>query len=136
MDSHTTDRSVLSSEAGKLLQVLLAADETGRVQISTKHLMRESGLTEGALMRARDELTRSDLLRIEPGFRANGLRGANFYVLNMLALDPSKGADAVTAEPVVEGVLEGPEGAPAPSAKKSLGRKGFLGFFRKGDKAS
>lgn len=83
------DRSALGHEAGKLLNVLLDhVNEIGRAQVASSALLKETGLTQGALVRARGELTRSGLLRVEPGFSGSGLRGANVYVLNMTAIEP------------------------------------------------
>lgn len=139
MTTSAFDRTVLSYEAKKLLEVLLDASDIGRAQISASRLRKDSGLTEGALIRARSELTRNRLLRTEPGLSANGLRGANVYVLDMMTLDPpqeSKASDPTPTEPVAEGVLEVPEEVPEPSVPHRSKRRGFLGLFRRGDKAS
>ncbi|AXH66267.1 hypothetical protein SEA_SATIS_106 [Streptomyces phage Satis] len=89
MSEPTFDRNVLSNEAGRLLTALLGQiNEIGRAQVGTAVLLKESGLTQGALVRARTELTQQGLLRTEPGFSSSGLRGANVYVLNMTVLDP------------------------------------------------
>lgn len=89
MADNTFDRNVLSSEAGKLLTTLLGhVNEIGRAQVPTTSLLKESGLTQGALVRARNELTQHSLLRTEPGFSSSGLRGANVYVLNMTVIEP------------------------------------------------
>ena len=89
MDASTFDRNSLGFEAAKLLDVLLEhVNEIGRAQVPTYALLKETGLTQGALVRARSELTRESLLRTEPGFSSSGLRGANVYVLNMTVLDP------------------------------------------------
>jgi hypothetical protein len=87
MTDATFDRSVLGYEAGKLLEALLdRVDDAGRAQVPTTVLLKASGLTQGALVRARNELTQRGLLRTEPGFSANGLRGANIYALNLRLL--------------------------------------------------
>src|SRR5690606_41398213 len=90
MGENIFDRSVLGSEATKLLDVLLDhVNEIGRAQVATSTLQKESGLTQRALVRARTELTQASLLRTEPGFSPSGLRGANVYVLNMTPLEPA-----------------------------------------------
>lgn len=90
MSENTFDRSSLGFEAVKLLEILLEhVNEIGRAQVPTSVLLKKSGLTQGALVRGRAELTRQSLLRVEPGFSSSGLRGANVYVLNMLAVEPS-----------------------------------------------
>jgi hypothetical protein len=79
MTDVTFDRSVLGYEAGKLLEALLdRVDGAGRAQVPTTALLKASGLTQGALVRARTELTQRGLLRTEPGFSANGLRGRTY----------------------------------------------------------
>lgn len=89
MSDTTFDRSILGFEAARLLETLLErAGEDGRAQISTAALQKASGLTQGALIRARTELTQHGLLRTESGFSANGLRGANVYSLDLVALGP------------------------------------------------
>ncbi len=89
MSENIFDRSVLGFEAAKLLEVLLShVNEIGRAQVASSDLLRQSGLTQGALVRARSELVRESLLRVEPGFSASGLRGANVYVLNMTTIEP------------------------------------------------
>lgn len=88
MTDTTFDRSVLGFEAAKLLETLLErVDDTGQAQVPTTALLKASGLTQGALVRARTELTQHGLLRTEPGFSANGLRGANVYFVNTAALE-------------------------------------------------
>ncbi|AYD81273.1 hypothetical protein SEA_KELA_105 [Streptomyces phage Kela] len=95
MGENIFDRSVLSSEATKLLDVLLDhVNEIGRAQVATSTLLKESGLTQGALVRARTELTQASLLRTEPGFSSSGLRGANVYVLNMTTIEPASVQDS------------------------------------------
>lgn len=90
MTDTTFDRSSLGFEAVRLLEALLErADDAGRAQVPTTALLKASGLTQGSLMRARNELTRNGLLRTESGFSANGLRGANVYTLNLGALEPA-----------------------------------------------
>jgi hypothetical protein len=87
MTDATFDRSVLGYEAGKLLETLLdRVNDAGRAQVPTTVLLKASGLTQGALVRARTELTQRGLLRTEPGFSANGLRGANIYALDLRLL--------------------------------------------------
>lgn len=88
MSESTFDRSVLGFEAAKLLEVLLDhVDGIGRAQVSGAVLLRETGLTQGALVRARAELIRESLLSVATGFSASGLRGANVYTLNMTVID-------------------------------------------------
>lgn len=83
------DRRMLGFEAATLLDVLLKhIDAIGRVQIPAATLAAETGLTQGALTRARTELMRHCLLRTEPGTSATGLRVANIYVLNLCVLEP------------------------------------------------
>lgn len=87
--SYSFDRSTLSHEGARLLDSLLGhVNEIGRAQVPTAVLLKDTGLTQGALVRARSELTTSSLLRTEPGYSNSGLRGANVYVLNMVALEP------------------------------------------------
>jgi hypothetical protein len=87
MTDVTFDRSILGYEAGKLLETLLdRVDGAGRAQVPTTALLKASGLTQGALVRARTELTQRGLLRTEPGFSVNGLRGANIYALDLRLL--------------------------------------------------
>lgn len=133
MSDTTFDRNILGSEAAKLLEVLLErADEAGRAQMPTTTLLKASGLTQGALVRARNALTQHGLLRTEPGFSTNGLRGANVYALNLVALGP-------TSTPVHEGESDQnrasePQSAASPASSRlreasSEGqspRKGFL----------
>lgn len=89
MSESIFDRGALGHEAGKLLDALLNhVNEIGRVQVASSVLLKETGLTQGALVRGRAELVRSGLLRVEPGFSGSGLRGANVYVLNMTAIEP------------------------------------------------
>jgi hypothetical protein len=89
MSESIFDRSALGHEAGKLLDALLDhVNEIGRAQVSSTALLKDTGLTQGALVRARSELLRSGVLRVEPGFSGSGLRGANVYVLNMTAIEP------------------------------------------------
>lgn len=136
MSERIFDRKVLSREAGKLLDVLLEhVNEIGRAQVATSALLKETGLTQGALVRARTELTQQALLRTEPGFSASGLKGANVYVLNMTALEPASESDSedetgrITAEePVGAGHLVSGE-VPAPSGRHRSERKGFLRRF-------
>lgn len=138
MSESTYDRNALGHEAGKLLDALLKrVNEVGRAQVATSTLLKDSGLTQGALVRARGELTRNGLLRTEPGFSSTGLRGANVYVLNLTAIEPP-------SEPILEdetGRIEAddsdvaghpvPEEVPAPSGRHRSERKGFLrGLFR------
>lgn len=89
MGENTFDRSVLGFEAAKLLEILLEhVNESGRAQVASSDLLGKSGLTQGALVRARAELVREGLLRVEPGFSASGLRGANVYALNLTVIEP------------------------------------------------
>lgn len=90
---HGFDRSLLSAEAHALLEVLERfADPDGRTQVPVSVLLGNTGLTQGALLRARGELTRHGLLRTQPGFAANGRRGPNVYTLNRPALESPSGA--------------------------------------------
>jgi|SRR5690606_989321 len=87
MSDTSFDRSVLGFEAAQLLQALLEkAGEDGRAQVPAADLMKASGLTQGALLRARTELTQRGLLTAERGYSANGLRVANVYTVNRTAL--------------------------------------------------
>lgn len=89
MSGNTFNRATLSREGARLLEALLEhMDEAGRAQVSTSELLGASGLTQGAFIRGRSELAGHGLLRSEPGFSSNGLRGANVYTLNMAALIP------------------------------------------------
>lgn len=136
MDGNLFDRSTLSNEATKLLDVLLEhVSESGQLQVSSSRLLRESGLTQGALVRARGELTREGLLRTKPGFSSSGLRGANVYVLDLSVLGPASGhiledeigridaedPDAVTPPPSGEGAT--------PSGRHRSERKGWWKKF-------
>lgn len=143
MSENTYDRSALGYEAGKLLDALLKhVNEIGRAQVPTSTLLKDSGLTQGALVRARTELTRNGLLRTEPGFSATGLRGANVYVLNMTAIEPP-------SEPILEdetGRIEADDSdaaghqvsgeVPAPSGRHRSERKGFLRSLFRGSRSS
>jgi hypothetical protein len=132
MSENVFDRSVLSGEAGRLLDCLLNhVNETGRAQVSASDLLMESGLTQGALVRGRAELAHAGLLRIERGFSPSGLRGANVYVLNLTAIKPSSThfqADEIgrmdADELDVPGHLVSGE-VPAPSSGHRGERKGF-----------
>lgn len=133
MSERIFDRKVLSQEAGKLLDVLLEhVNEIGRAQVASSALLKETGLTQGALVRARTELTQQALLRTEPGFSASGLKGANVYVLNMTALEPASTPNPEdetgrikAEEPVGAGHLVSGE-VPAPSGRHRSERKGLL----------
>jgi hypothetical protein len=106
MSDVTFDTATLGSEASKLLTVLLShAHSDGRAQVSTAGLLKETGLTQGALVRARSELTRHRLLNVERGYSANGLRGANVYILNRYALGLSLAGSSEdgTGAPSLEG---------------------------------
>lgn len=136
MSANAFDRTALSNEAVRLLDALLAhVNEIGRAQIPSSTLLKESGLTQGALVRARAELTRASLLRTEPGFSSSGLRGANVYVLNMTVIEPP-------SEPITEdesgrtgaGEDDGPAHlvsgeVPAPSGRHRVERKPFWKKF-------
>lgn len=132
MSANAFDRTALSNEAEKLLDALLVhVNEIGRAQIPSSVLSKESGLTQGAMLRARAELTRACLLRTEPGFSSSGLRGANVYVLNMPVIEPSSTAileDETgridTDEPESAGHLVSGE-VPAPSGRHRSDRKPF-----------
>lgn len=136
MNANDFDRTSLSDEAVKLLDALLAhVNEIGRTQTPSSVLLKESGLTQGALVRARGELTRAALLRTEPGFSSSGLRGANVYVLNMAVLEPPsvlipEGESGRTG--TAEG--DGPghpvsSDVPAPSGRHRSSRKSFWKKF-------
>lgn len=128
----TFDRDALSREAILLLDVLLRhASSTGRAQVPSSDLLTEGGLTQGGLVRARGELVRSGLMRVEPGFSQSGLRGANIYVLNMLAIETPSGP-SFQDEPerirTTDFVLPGhPDSAdlPAPSGRHRSRGRGF-----------
>lgn len=132
MSENIFDRSILSGEAGKLLDALLRhVNEVGRVQVASSILLKQSGLTQGALVRARSELTRANLLRTEPGFSSSGLRGANVYVLNMLAIEPPSEQNSEgetgrieTEEPDEPAHMVSGE-VPAPSGRHRSERKGI-----------
>lgn len=139
MSDTTFDRSILGFEAARLLEALLErVDESGRAQVPTTVLLKASCLTQGALIRARNELTQGGLLRTEPGFSANGLRGANVYAVNLGLLEPTSASTMEgesgqnrasepqsTASPAPSGLREASsEGQPS--------RKGFLArMFRR-----
>lgn len=136
MDGNAFDRSFLGSEAVRLLDVLLKhVNEIGRAQVPLTLLLKESDLTQGALMRARTELTRANLLRTEPGFSSSGLRGANVYVLNMPVIEPS--SVQVPGDESGRIVTDEDEGAghrdssrvPAPSRRHRGERKSFWKKF-------
>lgn len=138
MGENTYDRSSLGHEAVKLLDALLThADELGRAQVALTTLLKESRLTQGGLVRARSELTRNGLLRTEPGFSSTGLRGANVYLLNTIAIERPSGeiledeTGRIEAnDPDAAGHLVSGE-VPAPSGRHRSDRKGFLrGLFR------
>lgn len=137
------DRSTLGREAGKLLETLLThVNEIGRAQASSTALLKSSGLTQGALVRARSELVRSGLLRVEPGLSSSGLRGANVYVLNMAVLEPSSteiledetgridADDSEAPAHLVSGEV------PAPSGRHRGGGGGFWRRFLGGSSSS
>jgi len=139
MSDNPYDRNALGHEARKLLDALLKhVNEAGRAQVATTALLKDSGLTQGALVRARAELTRSGLLRTEPGFSATGLRGANVYVLNLTAIDPP--SEQVLEDETGRIEADDPDAAghqvseeiPTPSGRHRSERKGFLyGLFRR-----
>lgn len=139
MSDMTFDRSILGSEAGKLLETLLErADETGKAQVPTTALLKASGLTQGALMRARNELTRNSLLRTEPGYSANGLRGANVYALNLGLLErtstsiPGSESGQNRAGEVQSATSSAASTVQGDSEAGQSPRKGFLGrMFRR-----
>jgi hypothetical protein len=123
--SETFDRSVLGHEAVRLLEELLKrVNEVGRTQVPTSVLLGSTKLTQGGLTRARGELVRHQLLRTEPGFSANGLRGPNVYVLNMCLLEPPCAEDPV--EPVVPEQRSAPEEVLPASSGPRHARKGWL----------
>lgn len=135
-DQNTPDRSALSGEARKLLEALLKRQRGGRAQLSAAQLLEVTGLTRGALLRARAELTRNGLMRTESGFSAVGLRDSNVYVLNM-GLFPSEGTSEVEA-PSTSGsqpslLVEEPELLPA---QRRPERRGFRGLFRRSGSSS
>lgn len=139
MSENVFDRGALSSEAGKVLDALLThVNEIGRAQVSTSDLLKGSGLTQGALVRGRAELTRAGLLRTERGFSSSGLRGANVYVLNMTVIEPpsipfqeDETGRMEADEPETPGHLVSRE-VPAPSGGHRGARKGFWkGLFNR-----
>jgi len=143
MSANAFDRTALSNEAGKLLDTLLGhVNEIGRAQVPSPVLARESGLTQGAMVRARAELTRACLLRTEPGFSSSGLRGANVYVLNMSVIEPSSSEvpegetgrthaeEGVSAGHLVSGEV------PAPSGRHRNERRPFWKKFFGGSSSS
>lgn len=90
MTGASFDRNILGFEAAKLLETLLKrAGSDGRAQVSAADLRADSGLSPGALTRARTKLVERGLVRVEPSFSANGLRGANIYILDLTALRPT-----------------------------------------------
>lgn len=114
MSDMTFDRKALGFEAGVLLEVLLKhIDAIGRVQIPAATLAKETGLTPGALTRARTELTRHCLLRIEPGTSSTGLRVANTYVLNLCVLEPP--STLVLEEESGQNATDGQSSSPGPA---------------------
>jgi hypothetical protein len=135
------DRNALSPEAAQLLEILLRhTDEIGRAQISTTALLRDSGLPQSALTRAREELSSQSLLCVEPGYSARGLRGANVYVLNLGALEPP--SDISSTGESGENVTEGTASAASPAdpgssvefARPTSGRKGWWArLFRRAE---
>lgn len=123
--SETFDRSVLSHEGVRLLEELLErVNEVGRTQVPTSTLLGATRLTQGGLTRARGELVRHQLLRTEPGFSANGLRGPNVYVLNMCVLEEQP--EPSPEEPRVPEQRSGPEEVLPPSSGPRHARKGWL----------
>lgn len=89
MSEATSDLTALGNEARTLLEALKQdANDDGRVQLSLAALTKRSGLTQGALVRARSELTRNLLIKVEKGYSNNGRRGANVYVLSKSLFEP------------------------------------------------
>lgn len=133
MSNTTFDRNILGSEATKLLEALLErADEVGRAQVPTTALLKASGLTQGALVRARNALTQHGLMRTEPGFSANGLQGANVYILSDGLLAPSstsipegESGQNRASEPQ-KTAPPAPSGLRVASSGEPSARKGFL----------
>lgn len=127
MNENTFDRDSLGFEASKLLDVLLEhVDENGSAQVPTATLLEDSGLTQGALVRARSELTRQFVLRTQPGFSASGLRGANVYTLSRSVLaapsSPSEPVEDGSEEPsTLEGSTPVSHRKPKPRWKKLFG---------------
>lgn len=143
MNANAFDRTTLSNEAARLLDALLVhVNEIGRTQTPSSVLLKESGLTQGALVRARGELTRAALLRTEPGFSSSGLRGANVYVLNMAVIEPpsteipeSESGRTPTMED--DGSIHPTSGeVPAPSGRHRSDRKSFWKKFFGGTASS
>jgi hypothetical protein len=94
MSEATSDLTALGNEARRLLEVLLEhAGEDGRAQVSTAALMRETGLTQGGLIRARSELTSNLLVKVEKGYTASGRLGANVHTLNPALLEPASSVE-------------------------------------------
>lgn len=125
------DRSVLSGSAARLLDVLLEfADAQGRTQVPTSTLAGRTGLTQGGLMQARNELTRHGLLRTEPGFSANGLRGPNVYRLNLGELAPASSASSADESGRSEASLPARRSGGEDLPESSRGRRARPGRFR------
>ena len=135
MSDATFDRSLLGSDATRLLEVLLErVNEIGRVQIPTTALLAASGLSSSAFRQARVELSDQSLLCVEPGHSPSGLRGANVYVLNMGALtSPStsfrerepdqKGMDEMQLPSVTpDSEVAAPDGTSSPTRKSVWAR--------------
>jgi hypothetical protein len=139
----TFDRDALSTEAILLLDVLLRyANSTGRAQASSSDLLKGSGLTQGGLVRARGELARSGLMRVEPGFSPSGLRGANIYALDILTITEPSGSSfqgESTRNETKGFVLPGhpdSEEVPVPSGRHRSGGRGFWSRFLRGSGTS
>lgn len=129
MSQNAFDRTVLGYEGAKLLEALLGhVNEAGRAQVSTSELLSGSGLTQGAFIRGRTELSQHGLLRTEPGFSPNGLRGANVYVLNMTALESDEPDQNGTAVP--SGAASPAETSDSvPSGRGRASRKGVRSWL-------
>lgn len=132
MTDTTFDRSTLGFEAVQLLETLLArADSDGKAQISTAALLKESGLAQGGLVRARTELIQRQLLRVERGYSSSGLRGANIYHLSAEVTARSSagtGGESVQNRTEEEGALVPPAASPVrgDSEVPREGRRGLL----------
>jgi hypothetical protein len=138
MNENIFNGSALGGEARKLLEALLKhVNEIGRAQVPTTVLLNDTGLTQGALVRARNELTQRKLLRTEPGFSASGLRGANVYVLNMTTLEPpleevpEGESGQMRSDDSVVPDQQLPDGVAPASGRHRSDRKSFLGIFRR-----
>lgn len=137
--THTTfDRSTLGFEAAKLLETLQdRADSEGKAQVSTAVLLKESGLAQGSLVRARTELIQKQLLHVEKGYSSSGLRGANVYCLSAVVTARSSAEnEGESVQNRADGEDATASSAPSPvregSETSGEGRRGLLSrLFRR-----